>query len=251
MIGTDDTTLELYYARQENSGGNLGHWNWAPVLFGTVDHLGAGGLGMVYRKTWYIDTSVPSSWNYSLYKAFAVGILNIFGELRIGVHEIYLNATGVMPQDTRFDWEFLGTIGPDPDIQKNQKTLSFPENVTSKRIGLKFEFLGTEFTLPAMHRYEVEYLPLQNDAETADMVVTAADGVQLRDITAVENSGRWIATSIHSMGGSAIPHVVALPWPEVHTIRALITISEPGIVVPFLKTRDFPGTEIPIHIEEV
>ena len=44
-----------------------------------------------------------------------------------------------------------------------------------------------------------------------------------------------------------------MPWPTKHTVRGLVTVVNPGGVVPapVYNTAQFDGGDIPVHVDEM
>lgn len=150
-------------------------------------------------------------------------------------------------------WNYLGSIGGITDARRWQKTLTFPDTIKSKMIALKFEFMGAGATKPFLRRYEVEWMPEPSNLRVINAAVLAVDNIELLN-REKENSAGFIAATLFSLAGAGKPYVAWVPWPINNTIRAIVSISDPGASAPDIlhaAQNQVPEGEIPIRLDEV
>ena len=148
-------------------------------------------------------------------------------------------------------WHLLGSIEGAADYAYSKKILSFPDNTSAKSIFLKFVFRCGPVSRPELRRYEIEWMPWPSNLEVHNFNVVAADGMEILNMT-VENSAMWVQKTLWSLAASGSSYVCEVPWPEVHTIRAVVSLLDPGAFPPVLYYgKGNISTEIPIRLDEV
>jgi hypothetical protein len=149
------------------------------------------------------------------------------------------------------DWVSLGSIG-EADLGEAQKTLEFPSNTVSREVMLYFQLWGTDATRPDVKRVEIEHIEERSDLSIIDFVGLALNGIELLDMS-LENSGAYIGATLMSLSKSPGLYPVQLPWPVAgNTIRARVSLSEPGAHIPILAYgNSWAGARIPIRLDEM
>jgi hypothetical protein len=164
-----------------------------------------------------------------------------------------LEAYGTAYSETNLVWTVLGKLQASTSITAGG--LDFPTNTISKAMKLKFElFLNANGAMryrSYIRSYEIEYMFPPSNLEVCNFVAIVADNIEILP-NVRENSGAFVAATLYSLSRTPRTHVVELPWPTAHTIRAIVSIQSPGGMLPgFAREGKFDGGDVPIQIDEV
>jgi hypothetical protein len=150
----------------------------------------------------------------------------------------------------------LGTINVASAALPGKGVLQFPSGKYCKSLILLFDVTITDpdqdYSYLEIKSFEVEYMFAPSRLRTFDAVAIVSDNIELIN-GAKENSAAFIAATLYSVSASPSSFVVGVPWPTAHTLRGIITVTQPGGFVPGLAfdAQHIDGAEVPIRIDEV
>jgi len=159
------------------------------------------------------------------------------------------NVEGIAVDGEAYDWTTLGSVSLGTPLRKAQYAYPLPEDTQGKYIAVRFRLPGGALVSDV----QVEHLPILPPLDVIDFGIVAVDNIERLDMV-LENSAQFIQASLFSMSKAGLLYTAQLPWPPptAHTIKARVSLQEPGVHVPVLAYNNTcPGATMSVRLDEM